>query len=158
MPFKDNNNSIIEIFHTNSIAFEIVPRMDPYNYRPQMNLVDEVYDDRTNIGRIRKNFHVTIEMKDGNVYDIYFRNAGGYNEVPEQSAVLKYHFINETLGCLPSLVDNQLLYINLDTGDVVLKDHYRNERQPYYPGFDLVSYDMFDGAKWAGCFKNPPSE
>ncbi len=133
------------------------PRMDPYSNGPQMNLVDAVYDRNTNIGRIRKNFHVTIEVKDGNVYDIYFRNGGGYNEVPEQSAVLKYIFINEKIGCLPSLVDDQLLYVNLDTGNVELKEHYSNDRPPYYPGFDLVSYDMFDGAKWTGCFKNPPA-
>jgi hypothetical protein len=130
--------------------------MDPYFNGPQTNLVDELYNRTTNIQRIRKNFHVTIEMNDGGVYDIYFRNVGDYNEVPEQSAVLKYVFINENLGCLPSLVDNQLLYVSSETGDVELKEHYINDRPPHYPGFELVSYGMFDGAKWTGCFKDPP--
>jgi hypothetical protein len=131
--------------------------MNSYDDRPEINLVDAVYDRNTNIGRIRKNFHVTIELIDGNVYDIYFRNAGGYNEIPEQSAVLKYIFINEKLGYLPSLVENQLLYLNTNTGDVELKFHHNKERPPYYPGFEMVTYDMFDGAKWTGCFKQPPA-
>ena len=118
---------------------------------PSINLPDAIYHEKTNINRIRKNFHVTIELNDGNVYDIYFRDVGIYNnEVPEQSAVLKYVFINEQLGCLPSLVDNQLLYINTTTCVVELKEHYNNERPPHYPGFELVSYGMFDGANWSG--------
>jgi hypothetical protein len=130
--------------------------MDPYSNTPQINLVDAVYDRKTNIGRIRKNFHVTIELKDGNVYDVYFRNAGGYNEVPEQSAVLKYVFINDKLGYLPSLVDEHLLYVNSKTNEVELKFHHSTDRPPYYPGFELVEYDMFNDAKWSGCFTGPP--
>jgi hypothetical protein len=96
-------------------------------------------------------------LNDGNVYDIYFRNSDDYDDYPEQSAVLKYVFINDKLGYLPSLVDNQLLYINSKSGNVELKEHNSNNaRPPYYPGFEMVTYDMFDGAKWTGCFKNPP--
>jgi len=130
--------------------------MDPYTNGPQINLVDAVYERKTNIGRIRKNFNVTLELQDGNVYDIYFRNSGSYNEVPEQSAVLKYIFINDNLGYLPSLVEDQLFYVSSVTGKVELKAHCSHDRPPYYPGFELVSYDMFDGAKWTGLFKNTP--
>jgi hypothetical protein len=121
----------------------------------KQNLVDAVYENKTNIGRIRKNFNVTVELVTGEVYDVYFRSNRTTAET-EQSAVLKYIFINKKLGCLPSLVDNHLLYINVENGDVELKYNNSEEQMPYYEGFELVTYDMFEGARWSGCFKHPP--
>ena len=116
-----------------------------------MNLVDAVQEKTINIGRIRKNINVTVELISGEVYDIYFRCDGQTNYI-EQSAVLKYIFINENLGCLPSLVDNHLLYVNVSSGNVELKYTNSRERVPYYDGFELVTYDMFAGARWSGNF------
>ena len=123
-----------------------------------MSLIQDMYDERNNIERVRKNFNVTIELTDKNVYDIYFRNVSDdRDDVPEQSAVLQYVFINEKVGCLPSLLDDKLLYVDVRSGDVVLKTSA--EAHPvYYEGYEVVTYDMFDGARWSGLFSYPPTQ
>ena len=124
----------------------------------KMSLIQDMYDERNNIERVRKNFNVTIELNDKNVYDIYFRNVSDdRDDVPEQSAVLQYVFINEKVGCLPSLLDDKLLYVDVRSGDVVLKTSA--EAHPvYYEGYEVVTYDMFDGARWSGLFSYPPTQ
>ena len=124
----------------------------------KMSLIQDMYDERNNIERVRKNFNVTIELTDKNVYDIYFRNVSDdRDDVPEQSAVLQYVFINEKVGCLPSLLDDKLLYVDVRSGDVVLKTSA--EAHPvYYEGYEVVTYDMFDGARWSGLFSYPPTQ
>jgi hypothetical protein len=123
-----------------------------------MSLIQDMYDERNNIERVRKNFNVTIELNDKNVYDIYFRNVSNdRDDVPEQSAVLQYIFINEKVGCLPSLLGDKLLYVDVRNGDVVLKTSA--EAHPvYYEGYEVVTYDMFDGARWSGLFSYPPTQ
>lgn len=124
----------------------------------KMSLIQDMYEERNNIERVRKNFNVTIELNDKNVYDIYFRNVSNdRDDVPEQSAVLQYVFINEKVGCLPSLLDDKLLYVDVRSGDVVLKTSA--EAHPvYYEGYEVVTYDMFDGARWSGLFSYPPTQ
>jgi len=114
-----------------------------------------IYDRRGNIERVRKNFYINIELCDGSIYDIYFRSTGGRDDRAEQTAVLKNTFVNDKVGFLPMYVENVLAYIDHDTMDIVMKKSVANQ-PTYYSGFELVTYEMFDGAKWSGRFSYPP--
>jgi hypothetical protein len=118
--------------------------------------MQSIYDRRGNVDRVRKNFYVNIELFDGNIYDIYFRSNGDRDERPEQSAILKNTFINEKVGFLPVFIENTLAYIDVKTDVIVMKSSMANTPM-YYEGFELVTYDMFDGVKWSGCFSYPPA-
>jgi hypothetical protein len=63
--------------------------------------------------------------------------------------------MNDTVGFLPVLIENTLAYIDIKTDEISMKRSSANNPS-YYEGFELVSYDMFDGAKWSGCFTYPP--
>lgn len=121
-----------------------------------MELMRSVYNERCNIARVRKNFYVNIELIDGTIYDIYFRNSGDRDENSVQIAVMKNTFINDIIGVLPVFMENVLAYIHIDSDDIVMKSS-SVDKPTYYNGYELVTYEIFDGAKWAGSFSYPPT-